>query len=85
MLNYVEIVNGREVQRTILDPCEGFIGKPYIDLNVRLAAEIRFWTNQIDSVHTTDSFREVAVEQLRKCKEFDVNAHSVFDPDYFTK
>lgn len=82
---FIEIVNGRAVQRTILDPCEGYIGKPYIDLRVRLDAEIRFWETQIKSEHVTEEFRKVARVQWRKCIDFDVDKHNVFDPNYFNK
>lgn len=83
--NYIEMINGRAVQRIILEPCEGYIGKPYIDLRVRLEAEMRFWETQINSEHNTDEYRQVARVQWRKCLDFDVDKHNVFDPDYFNK
>lgn len=81
---FVENINRKAVTRTILDPCEGFIGKPYIDLRERLVAETRFWENQINSAHNSEEFRKIARQQWRKCLDFDVDKHNVFDPLYFT-
>lgn len=80
---FVELINGRSVERTILDPCEGYIGKSYIDLPVRLEAEIRYWKAQIASEYSTPEFRKVSQEQLDKCLAFNVKAHNVFEPDWF--